>query len=169
MSETTRSRFSTALAGVGAGYHATEADELAATVADLVEAPAVGVELPFAPDALAGTNVVTDPRPSQVVAARTGVTPASFGVAETGSVGLPSTDSPIEPVALYPSTHVAVVPESKVVEDLRGGFDRLGGSFAPGTDSVVLATGPSATADMGGLVTGAHGPQTVEVVVVTDR
>jgi len=33
---------------------------------------------------------------------------------------------------------------------------------------VVLATGPSATADMGGLVHGAHGPKEVHVVLLRD-
>jgi L-lactate dehydrogenase complex protein LldG len=34
-----------------------------------------------------------------------------------------------------------------------------------GTD-VIVATGPSATADMGALVTGAHGPKAVHAVLV---
>ena len=38
-----------------------------------------------------------------------------------------------------------------------------------GNKSVVLATGPSATADMGTLVHGVHGPKDVHVVLVTDR
>ncbi|MFB6268738.1 MAG: lactate utilization protein C, partial [Halobacterium sp.] len=33
----------------------------------------------------------------------------------------------------------------------------------------VLATGASATADMGEIVTGVHGPQSVHAVVITDR
>jgi L-lactate dehydrogenase complex protein LldG len=32
-------------------------------------------------------------------------------------------------------------------------------------DSFILATGPSATADMGALVQGAHGPKEVEVII----
>jgi len=32
-----------------------------------------------------------------------------------------------------------------------------------------LATGPSATADMGALVRGAHGPERVHVLLIDDR
>jgi len=34
---------------------------------------------------------------------------------------------------------------------------------------VILATGPSATADMGGLVRGAHGPKEVHVVLLSEK
>jgi L-lactate dehydrogenase complex protein LldG len=34
--------------------------------------------------------------------------------------------------------------------------------------SAIVATGPSATADMGALVKGAHGPKVVHVVVLDD-
>ncbi|MFB6362014.1 MAG: LUD domain-containing protein, partial [Halobacteriales archaeon] len=44
----------------------------------------------------------------------------------------------------------------------------LAGEFDAGRRSAVLTTGPSATADMGELVTGVHGPGDVHVVAVTD-
>lgn len=43
-----------------------------------------------------------------------------------------------------------------------------GGSAGTPGDAI-LATGPSATADMGALVQGVHGPRTVHVVLVEDR
>jgi L-lactate dehydrogenase complex protein LldG len=46
-------------------------------------------------------------------------------------------------------------------------FDWLGDEFRAKRDSVVLATGPSATADMGALVQGAHGPKTVDIILVS--
>jgi len=36
-------------------------------------------------------------------------------------------------------------------------------------DDVILATGPSATADMGDLVLGAHGPRAVHALLLEDR
>jgi L-lactate dehydrogenase complex protein LldG len=41
--------------------------------------------------------------------------------------------------------------------------------FDGGLDSAVLATGISATADMGATVYGVHGPRAVHAIVITDR
>lgn len=162
-------RFEDELATLGVDCERVEATSAGAVIEDIVAAPAVGVDLPFAPDALAGTMVETDPTPGQIESASTGVTPARFAIAAYGTVAVPSTAAGEEPVSLFPSTHVAVVPGSELYADLDDGFDRLEAAFAEGTDGIVFATGPSATADMGGLVRGAHGPRTVHVVVVTDR
>lgn len=48
-------------------------------------------------------------------------------------------------------------------------FDRLAEDIRGGTGQAIIATGPSATADMGGLVKGAHGPIDVTVVLLEDR
>jgi L-lactate dehydrogenase complex protein LldG len=45
-------------------------------------------------------------------------------------------------------------------------FEWLGEVLRETRGSAVLATGPSATADMGALVQGAHGPKEVHVVVI---
>jgi L-lactate dehydrogenase complex protein LldG len=61
---------------------------------------------------------------------------------------------------------VAVVRATDVVPDMAAGFDRLAGAFAAGATDAVLVTGPSATADMGALVQGVHGPAEMHVVIV---
>lgn len=169
MGESTLAKFSESLATLGVDCHRMPTTSLPERIEELVTTPAVGTELPFAPDALADTCVETDPTPQRVATAATGVTPARFGIAESGSLAIPSTPDGDEPISLYPSTHVAVVPESDVYADFDVGFDRLIDGFAAGEDSIVFATGPSATADMGGLVRGVHGPGAVEVIVVTDE
>ncbi|WP_290811640.1 LUD domain-containing protein [Halovivax sp.] len=161
-------RFAESLASVGAKCERVRSAELSGAIADRVVEPAVGVELPFAPRALAKCSIETNPSPRDVVAAETGVTPGSFAVASTGSVALPSSPDALEPIALYPERHVIVVPERELYDDLGDGLDRLADAFATGTESVVFATGPSATADMGGLVRGAHGPRDVHVLTVID-
>jgi L-lactate dehydrogenase complex protein LldG len=131
--------------------------------------PAVGAPIPFAPDALADAEIQTDPTPSALADAETGVTPVRFAIAEYGTVAVPSTPGGVEPVSLYPPKHVAVVAESDVYDGFDGAFDRLTEEFTDGSDSVVFATGVSATADMGELIEGVHGPREVHVVVVSDR
>jgi len=93
-----------------------------------------------------------------------GVSEASWGIAETGSVVLAA--SPEEPRArsLLPWVHVSLLREDRVLADL----DEL---FACVRDdlpsSLALVTGPSRTADIEQtLMVGAHGPGEVHVVLL---
>lgn len=151
----------------GCEVHRTTTEEFEETLADCLESPAVGVTLPFDSISLP-ESVVTGPTPSELEVALTGITAARFAVADYGSVAIESTPDGEEPVSLWPEHHVAVLPASEVVSDMTRGIERIGGRVRSGGD-VVLATGPSATADMGELVVGAHGPQKVSVVVLEDR
>jgi L-lactate dehydrogenase complex protein LldG len=134
-------------------------------VAEAVTEPAVGAPLPW-DDASLPDAVTTEPTPADLDAAVTGVTPAALAVADYGSIVLRATPEGTEPVSLFPDRHVAVLRERDVVPDMTAAFERLGDELRATRGSAVLATGPSATADMGELVTGAHGPKAVEVVVV---
>jgi L-lactate dehydrogenase complex protein LldG len=145
----------------------TTADDFDATLADSIEPPAVGALLPFEGVSLP-ESVVTDPSPQILEAAATGVTAARFGVADYGSIAVEPTPSGEEAASLWPERHVAVLAASDLVADMRSGIERVSEIVEDGGD-VVLATGPSATADMGELVVGAHGPRAVSVVVLEDR
>jgi len=172
-----------------ATLHEAAAAEVADTIADIVETPAVGTPLPFEGVSLPDT-VETDFSPRDLETAKTGVTPARYAIATYGTVVLPSDADGTELASLYPPTHVAVVAASDVLPDMQTAYERLGediggagvatttatetstdGAETP-TDppaSQILATGPSATADMGTLVEGVHGPDEVHVLLVTDR
>ncbi|UIO98804.1 LUD domain-containing protein [Halobaculum sp. CBA1158] len=138
-------------------------DAVASAIADLVAEPAVGVRLPGGlslPD-----GVATDPTPADLDAAVTGVTAATLAVADYGSVVVCSDAAGTEAVSLFPDRHVAVVRAGDVVPGMREAMGVLGDRLRAG-ESAVIATGPSATADMGDLVVGAHGPREVEIVLV---
>lgn len=158
-------RFLVRLGDFDVSYTRTTPEGVAAAVDNVVEDPAVGVPLPDGLGELPD-GVTTDPSPSELRAAATGVTQADLGVADYGSLALPATADGVEPVSLYGDTHVAVVASENVVPGMPEALAELGDRFRADGDSVVLATGPSATADMGALVQGAHGPKTVHAVVV---
>ena len=151
-----------------ATVHRPTAADAGDRLADLVTEPAVGVPLGVDGVAPEDAGVETAPSPAALESATTGVTPAGVGVADYGTVTLPSVDL-AELVALYCPRHVVVLPASDVVPDMPTAYERLGEEFAAGRDTQILATGPSATADMGELIQGVHGPTEVHVVVVTDR
>ena len=136
----------------------TEIEAVAATPTVGVDPGIEGVSLP--------SSVDRDISPATVEAAATGVTGAVLGVADYGSIVIPTTRSGVEPVALFADQHVAVIQESAIVPDMGAALSALGDRFRDDDWSGIIATGPSATADMGALVTGAHGPKTVHVLVV---
>lgn len=128
-----------------------------------------------AADAVAGVElpawIDTEPTTDALRAARTGVSAAGIGVADYGSVLLPSTPAGSEPVSLFTERHVAVLRREDVVPGMPAAFEWLGETIrdpdAP--SSAVVATGPSATADMGALVRGVHGPREVHVVILDEE
>lgn len=140
-------------------------DEATDAIADRIEQPAVGAPLPW-DDVTLPDGVRTDPTPADLDDAATGVTAATLGVASYGSIVLTPNAAGSEPVSLFPDRHLAVLRAEDLVADMAGAFDRLGEAFRETGASGILATGPSATADMGALVHGAHGPKSVAVVVV---
>jgi L-lactate dehydrogenase complex protein LldG len=166
----TRSAFERSLDRLDVPLTRTDRAGFADLVEDLVEAPAVGVPLDetFSDPAfsLAETTVTVDPTPAALRAARTGVTAAGLGIADYGSLVLSMDAWASELVSLFVERHVAVVRAEDVLPDMDAAIDRLDATIAETRGSTILATGPSATADMGELVRGAHGPREVHVLLV---
>lgn len=160
--------FESSLTEIGVDLVRTTAEEFESTLAPRVDTPAVGTPLPFEGVALPDA-VETDPTVADLETARTGVTAVGYGIADYGSVVVQGGPAGEEPVSLYADEHVAVVAASDVLPDMDAVFDRLAADVREGTGQAVIATGPSATADMGALVRGAHGPMDVTVVLLEDR
>lgn len=159
--------FESSLTEIGVELVRTSTAEFESALAPLLDAPVVGTPLPFA-DVSLPDAVETDPTVADLEAARTGVTAAGYGIADYGSVVVQGGPAGEEPVSLYADEHVAVVAASDVLPDMDAAFDRLAADVRDGTGRAVIATGPSATADMGALVKGAHGPMEVTVVLLED-
>jgi len=134
-----------------------------------VRKPVVGVPIPIDGVSLGEAPVATDPTPGELETAKTGVTTAEIGVASYGSLVIKDTPDGAESVSLFPDLHVAIIRASDIVESMSAAFERLGPLIRNEGSSAILETGPSATADMGSLVRGAHGPETVHVIIITDR
>ena len=111
-------------------------------------------------------GVVARPHEEQLVAAEVGVTEAFAGVATTGSLcvtlGRPLTGA----TSLLMPLHIALLPAERIVERPRDLFDpdRFNGDGL--RRNLVFITGPSATADMGPLVHGVHGPHRLHILLL---
>lgn len=162
------STFEDSLEGQSSVHRATAAD-FAETLETAIDPPAVGIPLPFEDVSLAETAVEVDPDLDAIDAANTGVTAAGLGIAEYGTVTIVSSDAGEELVSLYANRHVAVLAASDLVSDMPSAYERIDDDVDTGSDTQILATGPSATADMGELIRGVHGPHETHVVVLEDR
>lgn len=159
-------QFASRAADFGADVTRVPAAEATRAIEAAVEPPAVGAPLPW-DDVSLPAGIETAPTPADLDESVTGVTAASLGIADYGSIVLRATPEGVEPVSLFPDHHVAVLRETDLVPDMPAAFEWLGEALRGTRDSAVLATGPSATADMGELVRGAHGPKTVDIIVLS--
>lgn len=164
--EETLDRFTSSLDRLEVGWTRTDTVAFPTDMETLVAPPTVGAPLPFDDVSLAALDVALDPTPDQLEAAQTGVTAARMGIADYGSVVIESAADATEAASLFPETHVAVLRATDVVQDMATAFEALGALLREDPRSFVLATGPSATADMGALVKGAHGPTEVHVLIL---
>jgi L-lactate dehydrogenase complex protein LldG len=168
-----RATFEGALEALGVTVSSTTESELEAAVTEAVTEPAVGVALgeQFESEAfsLTETPVTVDPTPVALREATTGVTSAALGVGDYGSVVLTMTEQASELVSLFVEHHVAILHEEDIQPDMDAAVAALDEQFNETGGSAIIATGPSATADMGALVKGAHGPESVRVIVVEEE
>lgn len=168
MVTSTVTTFENSLERLDVGWTRASVDELHDAFERVCTTPAIGTPLPF-DGATLPDWVNDDPTPADLREASSSITAAGIGIAEYGTVVLPSTPDGSEPVSLFSDVHVPVVRASDVVPGMPEAFARLGEEFRTGEhSSAILATGPSATADMGALVRGAHGPKEVHVVIVDE-
>jgi len=164
--QTTYDQFQSEITNYGVEVTELPPESVAGAIDDRIEPPAVGTELPWEGTTLPD-SVTTEPTPADIEAAATGVTAASLAVADYGSLVLRMDPEGSEPVSLFNDLHIAVLRKEDVVPDMTAAFEYFGEELREHRDSAILATGPSATADMGALVQGAHGPKRVEVLVVS--
>lgn len=161
-------RFVGSLDRLGVEYTITAAAGFGQALRQAVRLPAVGAPLPF--ERLDhDVEVTMDPTAGELESARTGVTAARLGIAAYGSILIQTAPDEAEPISLFPERHVAVLRASDLVPDMPAAFRRIAEAIRQERASLVMATGPSATADMGALVRGAHGPREVHVVILEDR
>jgi len=125
-------------------------------------------ELPAAlfSDFAADPRVRANATPEEMVNTAAGVTEAFAAVASTGSVCIDVSFERTGIVSLMAPLQVAVVAAETIVPQPRDLFraDVLEGRGLK--RDFVFVTGPSATADMGPLVRGVHGPHKLHIIVL---
>jgi L-lactate dehydrogenase complex protein LldG len=92
------------------------------------------------------------------------------GIAETGTLLLPSSAERPVTLNLLADTEIAVLRASAIVGAYEDGWDRLRTEIGAMPRNVMFITGPSRSADIEQtLELGAHGPRRLHIVLVEDR
>lgn len=111
-------------------------------------------------------RVIPKPTDDQLAAADAGITEAFAGVARTGSICI-AMGPPLRATAsLLMPLHVALLPAERIILRPRELFEPKGIGEEALRRNLVFVTGPSATADMGPLVRGVHGPHRLHILVL---
>jgi L-lactate dehydrogenase complex protein LldG len=98
-----------------------------------------------------------------------GLTWADWGLAETGTLVLDSSDENIRLATMISEVHVAFLPLSRMVKDSYALEETLQSSFAAGPNYMAFITGASRTADIERVLTlGVHGPLDLHIVILTE-
>jgi L-lactate dehydrogenase complex protein LldG len=111
-------------------------------------------------------KVVTDPTTEQLKTIRCGVTDAFGAVKSTGSVCVEVSKGLAIPASMLTRKHIVLVDANTIVPRPR---DVLSEEYLEGkglSQSFSFITGSSATADMGPLVRGVHGPGQLHIIIL---
>jgi L-lactate dehydrogenase complex protein LldG len=111
-------------------------------------------------------GVLRDPSDEQLSRAQVGVTDAFAGVAATGSVCIAMGPPLVATSSLLMPLHIVILPSERIVARPRDLFDPACLQGEGLRRNLVFVTGPSATADMGPLVRGVHGPHRLQILVL---
>ncbi len=101
--------------------------------------------------------------------AEVGVSTADFGIAETGTLIISSSDESDRLVTALPGIHVAVLPRSKLLSSLEDVEPHVSQLLAKNFDavSISLISASSRTSDVGGIsILGVHGPKVLHVLLL---
>lgn len=111
-------------------------------------------------------RVLLQPSDEQLSGADAGVSSAFAGVASTGSICIAMGPPLAAAASLLMPLHIVLLPVDRIVGRPRDLFEPacLGGEGL--RRNLVFITGPSATADMGPLVRGVHGPHRLQILVL---
>ena len=109
-------------------------------------------------------KVISKPTKDELSSVKTGVTDAFAAVASTGSICVSVSGNPTGIVSLLTRKHIAVLDSRTIVPRPRDILESNTTEILKRSFSFI--TGPSATADMGPLVVGVHGPGQLHIIVL---
>ena len=118
----------------------------------------------------AGIEFLETPLRSRANEIHTSVTPAGWGIAETGTLVLDSTSEDVRLATMLAETHVALLRRSKIRPNAAALEDELNAVLKSDAAAyMAFITGASRTADIERvLAIGVHGPKELHILILED-
>lgn len=110
--------------------------------------------------------IITGPTEELLEEAQVGITEGFAGLARTGSVCVANNRELAGAVSLFAREHIAVLDANTIVSRPKDLFTAPSVREKVLSRDFVIVTGPSATADMGELVYGVHGPGKLHIIIL---
>jgi L-lactate utilization protein LutC len=111
-------------------------------------------------------DIVTAPDAEALASAEIGITDAFAGVARTGSVCVSINTDLSCYISLLPRRHIVVLDSKNILPRPRDVFEQYILKKYTEEAGWIFISGPSATADMGELVRGVHGPDELHIILL---
>ncbi len=111
-------------------------------------------------------DIITIRDAEQLASAEAGITDAFAGVARTGSVCVSINSSLSSYISLLPRKHIVLLETKNIAARPRDIFEKYILNKASNNTGWIFISGPSATADMGELVRGVHGPDKLHIILL---
>ena len=163
-------QFTAELTLVGGQVHRVIVKELPTSLIEFLQSRGIDRvqswdEIPWLPsNCLSESGIRVERSADPVIKA--GLTSALAGIADTGTLVVPSKNGQPLTASLLPEIHIAVLPVSRLIRSLP---EALSMPDVRDSCATVLITGPSRTADIEMTLTiGVHGPKELHVFLVDD-
>ena len=114
---------------------------------------------------LKSINPIFEPTKEEISKIPICITDSAFGIAETGSIVIISESNYGTYFSMLTQMHIILINASDICDRPRDLFDTQKINLGK-EESYSIISGPSATADMGSLVSGVHGPKNLHIIVI---
>lgn len=141
-------------------------EKLIASEKEVLFVPSDNIESELFKEFATNEKIIINPEGKHLVSIKTGITCASYGIASTGSVVIPIENNLAIYVSMLAKKHIVIIESDKILPRPRDIFNRNYSDQDDLKRSFSIITGSSATADMGALVRGVHGPGELFIIVL---
>ncbi len=113
-----------------------------------------------------GVELIGPPLRESMTHIFTAITPADYGIAETGTLVIDSSKEDMRIATMLAQIHIALLPVSKIVENTEALENTMTNLFDKGPCYLSFITGASRTADIERVLTiGVHGPEELHIIL----
>jgi len=111
------------------------------------------------------SNIISEPNFTDLHNIKVCLTDSSYGISKTGSIVIDNDFGYNAYLSMLSFKHIVILNSNNILEKPKEVFIK---NDLKKTTSFSIISGPSATADMGEIVIGVHGPELLNIIIVNE-